>query len=424
VDQARIGIEVYEVVFKHADGRIFSASATKDKVISLQLPAANYEAVLLAGKSDGSILLASAYRDDIVISGTGQNIVVFTLEAPKVSVDADVVFTDPTIAAPSGTSQDGFPYFALDKSIWAKGTVTITDFPVVEIFDGNFEDSPTNDFINGVEAVAKLNWGAGFVAAYDSAKAAAITAAADAETAKSAWTNTGADYATAASAAKTAYETLSTAITNLVAAALETPLPIAVSAFGTSFSGISVNGSSALGTLQGLVNTAATAYGVAAAGASGQGTATGEADAASTANTNVVYTAVTGSSATALKTAIDTALTDDIGAVSPLTLDSFGLDNKPLGTLDYGTVPGTGTITFFFKTSAVDGLAKLYYNISVKAFGDASVRKWNLKGGLDNYNIDDGTNSGGSILLAIGPDAFSAGGISGPNVEVPLGATN
>jgi hypothetical protein len=137
VGQARSAIDFYEVTFKDSDGRIFSASATRDKTLTIRLPAEKtYETVLLAGTYSG-ILLASAYRDSITVTANTK-----TIEYDLLALDSSVntvKFANDVSVSRSQTTGN-LPYFDLtwdrmSSQHFVVGTITIGNFPDAAIFD-------------------------------------------------------------------------------------------------------------------------------------------------------------------------------------------------------------------------------------------------------------------------------------------------
>jgi hypothetical protein len=62
-----------------------------------------------------------------------------------------------------------------------------------------------------------------------------------------------------------------------------------------------------------------------------------------------------------------------------------------------------GTIDFSIAATSATGLSKLYFDIPFYAFGQSGKgSQWRIKNGLDNFYLDDGNNTGGSILLSVG----------------------
>lgn len=83
-------------------------------------------------------------------------------------------------------------------------------------------------------------------------------------------------------------------------------------------------------------------------------------------------------------------------APAPVTVPSV------TGTL----VPATGVVSFSFTAPAA-GLASLYFDIPFYPFSESDTgaqkaSRWHIKNGLDNYFLDNGTGSGGGILLSFG----------------------
>jgi hypothetical protein len=413
-----VGIDFYEVIFKRDSvGTIYSASATRDKVLSVQLPVGTYEAVLLAGIQSTGVLLASDYLSSVSIEENTPS-VTFELVASKVAVTTDVKFNG---LSTSGT-QDGYPYFSLIEDAFAIGTISITDFPDINIFGTAFTASQTSEITSGLKAIPALEAGLGLLEKYAVATADAVKAAADAK-AVSTWSgDAGASltYAELVSDTKEAYEDLSGVIEDLITADIGSQITLiktAFSSWGASLTAYPVTTTSAdWGTLKNLVDDAISAYGTVytEAYASGSGVADSSSvtsiSTAESATNDVEAVIPTGSTPVEIRATYGD-LADAVSANSPLTLSSLNIDSGTGGdAIQLPIAVGgidleSGDIIAILQTPAVSGFTKLYYNLAFQAYGEPSLKTWRIKEGLDNYYIDNGSNSGGSILLGIGNTA-------------------
>jgi hypothetical protein len=460
--QAQIGIDFYEVVFKRtdpADGRIYVASATKDKVLTIQLPPATYATVLLAGTSTGT-LLASAYKASQLVESNTKTIP-YDLLALDVAVNAPtnkVAFTTPVLPSPSGRTKDGSPYFSLPEGAAGAGTITIGNFPNSAIFDTVIAGDSAK--INSALVPAFGTFGAldlvRLLTAYKALQPKAKAFSDAAEDAKNFDTEANAKiYLAAASGAGALYEemasladqiatadpvttlgTLNSAITTAKDGSWSFDNPAATTAWGVveaAFDNSSV--SETAGKLWPVFSTTATwttvaedlaalgaAYITAAAAIEGGNYTAANISAVNTATTTVtkLYTADTGTILLATSpdnlqaafAAADAAIT----ATTRVTMGSLGVDStggNPSGSTQPIILPfaggwvatATGTVNFALGTPSLSGLTKLYYEFAFKALGSSSANTWRIRDGLDNFYVDTGSNSGASILLSVGSAA-------------------
>jgi hypothetical protein len=466
VEQAQRGIDFYEVVFKHSDGRIFIASETIDKTLSIQLPGGEYKTVLLAGTFGGT-LLASAYQGSVTVDAATTKIA-YELKALNVAVNGPVnkaEFQDPELPSPSGTSKDGFPYFILPTGKTCSGVIVIGNFPDEAIFDPNLLADPVIDplfndnfpFKDAIEAVADfgtldlLRLFTAYTAALAKAESTVSGAEGFAVLAESGAAIgtliTASSYVANARGAAAAYEEMAellgqiadadpeanfTAVQSAVnsAAALSYANPAAVTAWTTAKAafasteagptppkdpfkdGFSVKADWNARKTQ--VAAAAAAYADAAVAvaalieAGGSYSAPG-AVATATAKKTAITQAVTYPEVAVLKAAF-AAANNAITVTSGLTMGSLGVastGNQPPVVLPFagGSVvasPGMGGIIFSVGTPRISGLSKLYFDFAFKPFGSSAANTWHIKEGLDNYLVDNGKAEGGSILLSIG----------------------
>jgi hypothetical protein len=407
LDQARGGIDFYEVIFKHPDGRVFSASATKDKVLALQLPVATYTTVLLGGIKSTGVLLASDYITGYEILPTTTTIE-YTLKALTVGADADVAFTVPDIPVgdPSGY-ENGYPYFSLPSGSWGFGSTTISAFPNAAIFD----EIHTTVFTDGVEAFEKVSKLQNFVAEYEAGLIRAKGLSDYAESLKTYNGTAGAEaYADAATNAAAAYGDLTGLIT-LINGLVIIGDDIAAINTATGKS-ISLTVPDTTTTLDGRLSGVQTAYTNAAT--------TARSDPVSTNNSNI-STATSGKSTLESDTtfsgftsaSIQTQILEagkEFAFLSPVKLGSLNADLQDSTEKETLALPFafgyidemTSEINFILLTPPKFGFTKLYYDFNFKAFGDDKLNTWHVKEGLDNFVIDSGANNGGGILLKIG----------------------
>jgi hypothetical protein len=459
LEQAQGGIDFYEVVFKRADGRIYIASATKDKVLTVQLPSATYETVLLAGTSTGT-LLASAYKAGFSVAADTKSIE-YDLLALAVAVNDQtnkVAFTTPVITSPSGRTKDGSPYFSLPEGAAGAGTITIGNFPAGAIFDPAINtDSSLTEVTAAVTALAvfgKLDL-VRLLTAYDTIKTKAgdfSTAAEnkknfsdepDAKAYLAAALEAGALYEEMASLAAqivaadpvTALSTLNTAIVaaddkTFTNPAAETAWGVVKDAFDNN-SGSETAGklwpvfaaTTAWTALQEKVTAVGAAYiaaaeAVTAAIESGNYTAGNipavGAASASLEGSPTLEAAITAAAFPANLQAAFAAADTAITATTRVTMGSLGVDStggNPSGSSQPIVLPfaggrvDSGVVKFDLGTPSLSGLTKLYYEFAFKAFGSSSANTWRIRDGLDNFYVDTGSNSGGSILLSVGAAA-------------------
>jgi hypothetical protein len=456
VEQARAAIDFYEVVFKHTvDGRLFTASATKDKVLSLQLPVGRYETVLLAGTKNSGTLLAAAYNADENIA-PDTNAVYFSLKALEVAVNGEeeykIEFDNPPLTSPSGTTSEGFPYFLLPTETEnITGKITIGNFPPGAIFDpelfSNGRQPGVQEIVNALKNLNALDLS---FTAYEKFFTEAKEASDKAETLVT--QNRFSLYSEAALQASTAYSNLKTIflgddpeVVGGIAGIID-DMKIAIGSLITAITNFADADSAWTGVCQAFedinyptqgeltdakdkAQTASEAYNEAGTvvGRLGNGEGSNlntisEVGAATTASNNVEWIELP--STKELQDAI--ALVN--AAIPPVT------SNVSMGYMGWGSVvdgaePVTlavtgyvdidnGVLEFTLTTGEKAGFTKLYFDFAFKAFGSSAVNTWHIKEGLENYFIDNGTNWGGSILLAIGrlPDSGS-GGTDDPSDE-------
>jgi hypothetical protein len=457
VPQARSAIDFYEVVFvdNTAPDRVFSASAIKTGVLTLQLPAGKtYKTVLLAGSYTSGTLLAWAYHAAFEVT-TSTREIPYELMALDAAVNGGtnkVAFTDPDLSEPDGTAKDGSPYFLLDTNFAAAGSITVGNFPVAAVFDTALNDNNQADFQAVLEPLAKLaavndfNPVAAYAYAYDyldearmfeanllndnheitkeemlaelGRKRDCFTAATETlaivqqiveleplvSAAKTAVAAAAAvDYANPA--AKTAWNTANTAFTPLTFSAsdkwstLETTIQLMVDTVNEYIEELTtILGDDSKFPFD--VDNFTKRLPMVDAG----NALWGAHDAVALPDVDV--DAFASAIASAQK-----AITATTSFFSSLGLESdgglIGVDPiTPAFLGGYVTAPASsgspGTLNFFLTTPSKNGLTKLYYDIPFKAFGRSAQKQWHIKQGLENYLVDNGENNGGSILLSIG----------------------
>jgi hypothetical protein len=447
LEQAQRGIDFYEAVFKHTgDGRVFSASATADKVLAIQLPSGIYDTVLLAGTKTGTLLAWDYLPDQEVNTGTSR--ITYELKALDVAVNGPtnkvaleildilnkVIGWDPVelpYPAPGGVTKDGLPYFILSPGRVSTGTITIGNFPDKAIFDTALvDDSKDTTFRDGLTAIVQM-------AAYDLVRLLGVYEKltddaeflANAAEANEAFVDAaGRDrYIANAAAAEPVLAELADLTDWLATNVWESTFwgvgtalyyssiqsykqPAVKPAWGKAYTGFVLTYPSSALYMRNYADrlrNIGRAY-TKAAGLSAGKTRYDEdletedaiADASSQYGNRNPTIISTSADLQEIFGLINTAIT----ATSGLRLGSAGVGSRPAvipfagGYVDFDA----GTVEFTLAPPQASGLTKLYFDFPFKPFGSSQANTWHIKEGIDNYVIDDGKGQGGSILLSIG----------------------
>jgi hypothetical protein len=412
---------------------MFSASATADKVLAIQLPPGTYQTVLLAGTKTGT-LLASAYIPDQEVKADTPRIT-YDLKALDVAVNGSTnkaaLFNEQDLV-PGGVTKDGLPYFNLSLGRVSTGTITIGNFPDPAIFAAALiNDSGNTAFQGAITAIAKM--GAYDLVrldgVYESLTRDAVFLANAAEADKEFEDAAGRDrYIANATAAVPVLAELADVTagfnkneTFMAVSGIYSPVQSASNqsyaqagvkaAWGKVFTGVQglkypyLYG--VLGDYANALRSVGQAYTKAAGLSAGKDTYSENDETKSAIETaTTLYEGLsppnisTFAELQAFFGLINTAVT----ATSGLRLGSAGVGSRPAvipfagGYVDFDT----GIVHFTLATPQVSGLTKLYFDFAFKPFGSSSANTWHIKEGIDNYVIDDGKGQGGSILLSIG----------------------
>jgi hypothetical protein len=435
--QAQGGIDFCEVVFKHKeDGRIFSASATKDNELSIVLPVGTYETVLLAGIYNSNTLLASAYQDKVkvVIDTARIPYELKALDASVYNVEIKEVGYDTQAPFPlDGMTSEGFPYFSsLGRGGCFAAAITIGNFLDAAIFDPVLKaDREIEDFRDAIEKVVSYaSQDILRVLAPFEADLAAIVAAGDyfegggtlTDNELEALADLCPGLAGRISLLVDSFQNLLGGEKNLqasIATAKDVNYANAAAAKAWEAADF-LSGALAYSPNEKVGDANKTPWGFLAeamaeylrlfekmkGGNSWTSDRTAELasiralmaqgpEYPSVAELQAVFAAVkaagaatSGLSAGSLPGAVEGARSVTL----PFAAGWVDLD-----------VPSHVTVNVLFATPRQTGFAKLYFDFAFKAFGGSQVHTWHIKQGLDNYAVDDGTGRGGSILLSVVP---------------------
>jgi hypothetical protein len=446
LELAQDSIDFCEVVFKHQDGRIFSASATKDNELSIVLPVGTYETVLLAGTYNSNTLLASAYKAGETVEPAKTRIT-YELKALNASVSnveieleghGSKYFLD-------GTTSEGFPYFSslAEQGVFT-AAITIGNFPHAAIFDPVLtEDTKTAEDGQLVlkEVFQDLLTGVAGFASHDilrvlapfEADLAAVVAAGDYLWNGGALTINelesleevadGLDWSRVVS--------LKTSFDNLLINELQPFITAAKN--GDYANAAAAKAWEAAGSLFGalyyseemapweflndLIACHAQLFRDLGKDGMGGGSFTqdflddwfgGEFGIWEAMRQGPVYPTVAEVQAalTAIKAAVAATSGLSAGTLPGAVEEAEEARSVTLpfaaGWVDLDGGPSHGTVNVVFAAPAQTGFAKLYFDFAFKAFGGSQVHTWHIKQGLDDYAVDNGEGGGGSILLSVG----------------------